>query len=95
MHFEQDYVKPIDFSFDTINLVEWVDGAPSMTNCGTTLEVPRYLLSNHKISHIEFINGGKSNLGDSSGVEKAGNAHHPTPRPAGQLVGQRDIKSRI
>ena len=93
LNFENNYVKPINFAFDTMNLVDWVDGHPKMTICGTTLEVPKYLLSNHRIGHIEFINGSKSNLGDSSGVEKAGNAHHPTPRPAGQLVEQSGLCS--
>ena len=32
LHFEKNYVEPINFSFDTINLVEWVEGAPSMSN---------------------------------------------------------------
>ena len=84
LNFENDLIKPINFAFDTINLVDWVDGGPSMTICGTTMEIPKYLLSNHKIGNIEFINKSKSNLGSSTCVEKAGEAHHPTPRLAGQ-----------
>ena len=52
LNFENNLIKPIDFAFDTINMVEWVDGAPSMTICGTTMEIPKYLLSNHKIGTL-------------------------------------------
>ena len=61
-----------------------------MSNHGTTLEVPRTLLSNKKIGHIEFLNGVKTNLGVSSEVEKAGSIQHQAPRQAGQLLGKSD-----
>ena len=39
LNFENDLIKPINFAFDTINMVDWVDGDPSMTSCGTTMEI--------------------------------------------------------
>ena len=73
LHFEKNQVGPINFEFDTINLVEWVKGCPTMPNRGTTLQVPRYLLLNKKIGHIEFTSGINTNLIDIPGPEKAGN----------------------
>ena len=90
LHFEKDQVDPINFSFDTVNFVEWVEGSPTMPNHGTTLEVPRYLLSNKKIGHIEFFKGVKNNLNVIPEIEKAGHIKHQAPGQAGQLRGKSD-----
>ena len=84
LNFENDLVPPINFSFDTLNMVDWVNGEPSMKICETTMEVPKHILSNHKIENIEFINTSDSHLGSRASLEKAGKAPHPTPKPAGQ-----------
>ena len=82
LNFENDLVPPINFSFDTMNMVDWVDGDPSMKICETAMEVPKHLLSNHKIGNIEFINTSNSHLGSHASLGKAGKAQHPPPRPA-------------
>ena len=65
-------------------MVDWVGGEPTMKVCETTMEVPRHILSNHKIENIEFINTSDSHLGSRASLEKAGKAPHPPSKPAGQ-----------
>ena len=98
--FKNDLVSPINFSFDILNMVDWENGEPSMEIFETTMEVPKHLLSNQKIEHIEFMNTCDSHLGSRASKEKAGKAQHPPSQPAGlahtssgQPVGQTSLCS--
>ena len=84
LKFKNDLVPEINFSFDTLNMVDWENGVPSMKICETTLEVPTHILSNHKIESIVFINTSGSHLGSRASLEEASKATHPPPRPARQ-----------
>ena len=72
----------MEFSFDILNMVDWENGKPYMDILETTMEVPRHLLSNQKVEHIEFMKTCDSHLGSPS-KKKAGNAQHPPSQPAG------------
>ena len=74
-------MSPIEFSFDILNMVDWENGKPYMDILETTMEVPRHLLSNQKVEHIEFMKTCDSHLGSRS-KKKAGHKQHPS-QPAG------------
>ena len=65
----------MEFSFDILNMVDWENGKPYMDILETTMEVPRHLLYNQKVEHIEFMKT------CSRSKKKAGNAQHPPSQP--------------